>query len=286
MPWHEKSAPRQRWGIDFEDHYTEAQQQFRVTVRAWLDHFVPQDLNIPPDGSPLDPETQQRVKAFRRQLGAQGWLAPTWQKVYGGGGLSPAFARIIEEEMRRLVLPSMGDNTRWIPAVMTWGTDEQKLRYVPCALRGETITWQAFNEPGSGSDLASIRTQAVADGKDYLISGDKAFITGRFDPDYLWTLAVTGPDRPPRLNLGLFMVDASLPGISIKTQRLLAGSERRVSLENVRVPADCLVGLPYQGWEIAQTILEEERGGHGFRTEEDGTVSSVLEYLRQERGSP
>ncbi|MFB3120486.1 MAG: acyl-CoA dehydrogenase family protein, partial [Stenotrophomonas maltophilia] len=93
-----KTAPRQRWGIDFEDSYTEAQQQFRVTVRAWLDHFVPQDLNIPPDGGPLNPETQQRVKAFRRQLGAQGWLAPTWQKAYGGGGLSAPFARIIEEE--------------------------------------------------------------------------------------------------------------------------------------------------------------------------------------------
>lgn len=257
-----------------------------MKVRAWLEHFVPRDIVIPPDGSPLEPETQARVKAFRRKLGAQGWLAPTWQKVYGGGGMSPAFARIIGEEMQHLVLPSMGDNTRWIPAMMTWGTEEQKQRYVPGALRGETITWQAFNESHSGSDLASIRTLAVADGNDYLISGDKAFITGRFDPDYLWTLAVTDPDRPPRLNLGLFMVDAGLPGIGIKTQRLLAGSERTVTLENVRVPADCLVGLPNQGWDIAQTILEEERGGYAFRTEEDGTVTSVLEYLRQERGAP
>ena len=285
MPCPEKTLPWQRCGIDFEDNYTEAQQQFRVTVKAWLEYVVPRDLNIPAADSPLDAETQQRINAFRRRLGAQGWLAPTWPKVYGGGGLSPDFARIIQEEMQRLVLPSMGDNTRWIPAVMTWGTDEQKRRYVPYALRGETITWQAFNEPASGSDLASIRTLAVADGKDYLISGVKAFITGRFDPDYLWTLAVTDLDRPPRLNLGLFMVDASLSGISIRTQRLLAGSERRVTLENVRVPAYCLVGLPNQGWEIAQTILEEERGGYAFRTEEDGTVSSVLEYLRQERGS-
>lgn len=216
-------------------------------------------------------------------LGAQGWLAPTWPRQYGGGGLSPAFAEIIQEEIQQLVLPSMGDNSRWIPAMMAWGTEEQKQRYVVPALRGETITWQAFNEPRSGSDLASISTQAVLDGQEYVISGQKAFITGRFDPNYLWTLAVTDPARPLRLNLGILMVDAASVGISIKTQRMLAGSERTVTLDNVRAPADCLVGLPTQGWEIAQTILEEERGGYAFRSTEDATIESIRQFLQQER---
>jgi len=269
--------------MDFELDKSKEQSNFRMVVRSWLDLHAPKDLSIPWDGSPLSVETQEKVKEFRRHLGAQGWLAPTWPKAYGGGGLGPAQAVVVQEEMSRLELPSMGDNSRWIPAMMVWGTEEQKLRFIVPALRGETITWQAFNEPNSGSDIASVRTSAVLSDEEYLISGEKAFITGRFDPDFLWTLAVTDPDRPPRLNLGLFMVDARLPGISIKTQRLLAGSERRVHLDNVRIPKDCLVGLPYQGYEIVQNILEGERGGYAFRQEEDGTVSSVLQFLRDER---
>jgi alkylation response protein AidB-like acyl-CoA dehydrogenase len=133
--------------------------------------------------------------------------------------------------------------------------------------------------------MASIKTQAVRDGNDYLITGAKAFITGRFDPDYLWTLAVTDPARPPRLNLGTFLVDAKLPGITITTQRLLVGSERMVYLDNVRVSAECLVGTLCQGWEIVQTILEGERGGPPYQhpATDQGTVASVIEYLREEQ---
>ena len=269
--------------MDFEVHYTEEQEAFRVVFRAWLDEHAPQDLDIPPDGRPLDAETQVRVKEFRHLLGTKGWLAPSWPIELGGAGLSPALEVIIREEMGRLHLPSLGDTRLWIPAMLVWGTEEQKRRYVGPALRGETITWMAFNESDSGSDLASIKTRADRDGNDYVLNGGKAFITGRFDPDNLWTLAVTDPDRPPRLNLGIFMIDARLPGISIKVQRLLVGSERQVYFEDVRVPTDCLVGTPYLGWEIAQSVLEGERGGIAFRVNERGTVESVIQYLKEER---
>ena len=200
--------------------------------------------------------------------------------------MSLAFEAVIQEEIGHLDLPALGDSHRWITAVMVWGTQEQKRRYVIPAMRGETITWQAFNEPDSGTDMASIKTQAVRDGNDFLITGAKAFITGRFDPDYLWTLAVTDPTRPRRLNLGTFMVDANLPGITITTQRLLVGSERVVYLDNVRVSAECLVGPLCQGWEIVQSILEGERGAppHQHQATEQGTVASVVQYLREEQG--
>lgn len=269
--------------MDFGNRYSKEQQAYRIAVRTWLQYNAPKDLRIPPDGSPLNSETQERVKAFRRQLGAKGWLAPTWPTECGGGGLSPAFEVVLQEEMQRIALPSMGDNTRWIPVMMMWGTEEQKRRYVPMALRGESITWQTFNEPDSGSDLAAVNTQAVLEGDQYIITGQKSFITGRFDPDYLWTLAVTDRERPRRFNLGIFMIDARLPGITIKTQRLLMGSERQVYFDNVAIPANCLVGLPYQGWEIAQTILEVERGSVAFRISEDGTVEAVRQFLQEER---
>ena len=273
--------------MDFEVHHSSEQESFRTVVRAWLEEYAPRDLDIPPDWRPLEPATQERVKEFRRRMGAQGWLAPSWPREYGGAGMSPAFEAVIQEEIGHLDLPALGDSHRWITAVMVWGTQEQKRRYVIPAMRGETITWQAFNEPDSGTDMASIKTQAVRDGNDFLITGAKAFITGRFDPDYLWTLVVTDPTRPRRLNLGTFMVDTNLPGITITTQRLLVGSERMVYLENVRVPADCLVGTLTQGWEIVQSILEMERGGPPYRHQhpatEQGTVASVTQYLREEQ---
>ena len=91
-----------------------------MEVRSWLERYVPRDLRIPPDGSPLNTETQERVKNFRLELGAKGWLAPSWPKQYGGGGFSPAFAEVIQEEMQRLTLPSLGDNSRWVPAMLAW----------------------------------------------------------------------------------------------------------------------------------------------------------------------
>ena len=247
--------------MDFEESQSEEQRGFRWAVRAWLEENTPAQIAVPADGSPLDQDAQTKIKEFRRKLGGQGWLAPNYPREYGGGGLSPAAANVIQQELGRLRLPTMGDNYRWIPAVMSWGTEEQKQRYVLPCLRGETITWQAFNESNSGSDFASIATQAIWDGDDYVINGEKNFITGRFDPDYLWTLAVTDPDLPRHENLGLLMVKTTLPGISIKTLRLLAGSERKLLFENVRVPEDCMVGRPGQGWEIAQAILESERSG-------------------------
>ena len=247
--------------MTLEGRQSEEQQAFRWAVRTWLDQNTPANIAIPADFSALDQETQTLIKEFRVKLGAKGWLAPTWPHEYGGGGMAPAAAEIIQQELSRLRLPTMGDNYRWIPAVMSWGTEEQKQRFVVPCLRGETITWQAFNESNSGSDLASVSTQAIWDGDDFVINGEKSFITGRFDPDYLWTLAVTDPELPKHSNLGVLMVDAKTPGIEIKTLRLLAGSERKLTFDDVLVPGTCLVGAPTQGWEIAQAILEQERGG-------------------------
>ena len=269
--------------MNFEQSYSSDQQAFRIAVKSWLEHNAPKGLKVPNDRSALKQETQEIIKDFRRKLGERGWLAPSWPKEYGGGGMSSAFETIIMEELERIQLPSMGDNTRWIPAMMVWGTDEQKHRYIPPALLGETITWQTFNEPDSGSDIASVKTFASLEGGNYHITGEKSFITGRFDPDYLWTLAVTDKERPRRLNLGIFMIDARLPGITIKTQRLLMGSERRVYLEDVVIPADCLIGLPFQGWEIVQTILESERGGYTAYGNDDETAMSIQRFLKEER---
>ncbi len=271
--------------MDFDVHYTPEQESFRIVLRAWLEERAPKGLNISADGRPLPPEVQAPLKEFRRLLGSKGWLAPSWPREAGGADLSPALGEVLQEELQRLHLPSLGDNPRWIPAILVWGSEEQRRRYVSPAIRGELITWLCFNEPDSGTDLASTKTLAVRDGSDYLINGIKCFITGRFDPDYLWTLVVTDSNRPQRLNLGVFMIDAHSPGITIRSNRLLVGSERFVFFDNVRVPSDCLIGSPFLGWEIAQAVLEGERGGFAFRLNPRGTVESIKEYLKEDNQS-
>ena len=268
--------------MDFEIHYTDEQQQFREALRAWLEDNAPKDLEIPHGSSTLNKETQQALKDFRCKLGAKGWLAPSWPLEWGGGGMHPALEAVFLEEIRRLNLPSVGNTQRWIPPLLVWGTQEQKERYVPPALRGETIVWQLFAEWETGSDLASIKTHAVRDGGEWVINGSKAFVMARFDPDYLWTLAVTDVTRPAKLNLGVFMIDASSPGISVSTQDLLLGSDSHIELDDVRVPADCLIGHQYQGWEIAQTTTGGERGAYLVFRGDDETVRSVEEFLRQQ----
>ena len=253
--------------MDFKIPETASQQAFRISIRTWLNEQRPSNLDIPADGTPLKDSEQSILNTFRRKLGDKGWLAPSFSKAFGGGGLSIPLGMIVQEELQLLNLPYMGDNHAWIPAMMVWGTETQQLRYVLPALQGKTITWQAFNEPKVGSDIGSIQTTATKDKTDYIINGEKAFITGRFKPDYLWTLAVTDETRPKRMNLGLFMIDATLPGISITTQRLLTGSER----------------APFQGWEIAQNILEGERGGYAFRPDDNGVIESIQEFLKGER---
>ena len=267
--------------MDFNVHYTPEQETFRAALRPWLEQRAPKGLDISEDGRPLPPEVQAPLKEFRRLLGAKGWLAPSWPPEAGGAGLSPALTEVLQEEIRGLHLPSLGDNPRWIPPILVWGSEEQRRRYVGPAIRGELITWLCFNEPDSGTDLSATKTLAVRDGSDFLINGIKCFITGRFDPDYLWTLVVTDPSRPPRLNLGVFMIDARSPGITIKAHKLLVGSERFVFFDNVRVPSDCLIGTPFLGWEIAQAVLEGERGGNAFRMNPRGTVESIKQYLTE-----
>ena len=268
--------------MDFEIHYTDQQQQFREALRAWLEGNAPKDIEIPQDGRPLDRETQQTLRDFRCKLGSKGWLAPSWPLEWGGGGMHPALESVFLEEIRRLNLPSIGNTQRWIPPLLVWGTPEQKERYVPPALRGETVVWQLFAELETGSDLASIKTHAFREGGEWVINGSKAFVMGRFDPDYLWTLAVTDVTRPTKLNLGVFMIDANLPGISVSTQDLLMGSDSHIELDDVRVPADCLIGHQYQGWEIAQTTIEGERGGYVILSSEEATIKSVQEFLRDQ----
>jgi len=271
--------------MDFELDYSEEQEEFRKEVRAWLETHVPR-VELPPDSADLTQEHYEIGKAFRRDLGAKGWLAPTWPKEFGGGGLTADHAVVINEELARYDIPPLGDLGLVIsaPAILVHGTDEQKQRYLPEILKGHAITWQVFTEPDAGSDLASLKTRGIRDGDDYVINGQKQFIGTGVTPDYLYTLVNTDPTGPRHENLSAFMVPAESKGVTIQNMDLIAGGTKRfVFFDNVRVPADTLIGRENEGWWVAQTTVSLE-GGSGIDDTAYGRVKLldlIIQYLRE-----
>lgn len=285
--------------MDFEVYREDTPElaQFRQEVRAWLAAHVPK-VRRPSPGEELTPEWARELeearREFRRRLGAKGWLVPTWPTEYGGAGLSAAHAAVLNEELARARAPAIRDQgmDRFAPACFVWGTEEQKRRWLPQVARGEVLISWVCTEPEAGSDLASVKTRAIRDGDEYVVNGAKHFISGVDDPDYLFTIVNSDPSRPRHANLSTLLIPARLPGITIQRMDLIAmqdygGGQHFVYFDNVRVPAEYLIGPEHQGWQVANTTLEIEHGGQGSPGGDGGRVAflrRVITYLR-ERGS-
>ncbi len=257
--------------MDFEPTYTPEQEAFRSEVRDWLESHVPEL-----EGDPDSDENYEKYRELGRQLGARGWLRPTAPTEYGGGGMGVDEAIVLGEEMDRydLGLPPYYDSGGWLggASILVWGSEEQKQRILPPIFRGEVVTWQLLTGPEAGSDLAGTQTDAVRDGDDYVINGEKIFVGGSHGADYLWTLTRTDPNGDRHQNLAWFMIPFDTPGITVTAMDLLGGGEgagggsshkNTVYFDNVRVSAKNLVGGENNGWQVASTHLELEHGGGG-----------------------
>jgi alkylation response protein AidB-like acyl-CoA dehydrogenase len=253
--------------MDFAVHYTFEQEEFRRQVRGWLDDHVPAELvDTSEHDEPL--ERYQLRRELGRRLGERGWLYPLGPQEYGGGGLELDSALVLIEEMRRigLSLPPYYDSGGALGsvAIQVWGTEDQKRALLPPIFRGEQRTWQLLTEPGAGSDVAAVSTQAVRGGDSYRITGEKVFIGSANGADAMWTLVRTGPQEARHHNLSWFMIDASAPGITIRPMRLIGGTDKNtVRFDDVEVPAGNLVGGENEGWTVATTHLELEHGLRG-----------------------
>ncbi|MBI2304080.1 MAG: acyl-CoA dehydrogenase family protein [Chloroflexi bacterium] len=273
--------------MDFELHYSEGQEEFRKEVWTWLEANVPR-FDLSSDGAKQSMAARQGAADFRRKLGTKGWLAPNWPKEYGGGGLSLAETIVIDEELSQWDVASTGDLglSLGAPAIMVWGTEEQKKRFLPPILKGEITTWQCFTEPEAGSDLASLKTRAEWNGSEYVINGQKIFIGSPFPPDYIYTLAVTDPEAPRHRNIGAFIIPAKSPGVTIQPLKLIAGGGRNtIFYDNVRVSPDQLIGGKTDGWRVAQSTLEVEHGGGGRVVARDQVVDDLLAYYKEAKRS-
>ncbi len=259
--------------MDFDITFTPEQERFRARVRSWLDAHAPKDFPDLADPVLLTEADYLKQRRLGRELGDEGWLYPTYPREYGGGGLSPPEALVIEQELDRLgfTLPPYYDSGGKLGAasIMVWGAEEQKARFLPPILKGRVRTWQLLTEPEAGSDLANVKTTAIRDGDAYLVNGQKIFVGSAHGADQSWMIVNTDPGGRRHQNLSWFIVPMDLPGVSWAPMDLLfAGNERgaasglkqTVYFDNVRLPAFNLIGGENNGWKVAGTHLELEHG--------------------------
>jgi len=267
--------------MDFEYVYSAEQDSFRREVREFFDVRVPTGRRAPVDPESLDDDTFAYFREVHREMGARGWLYPTYPREYGGGGMTADHEMVIEEEMARRQIPRHFSNGLVLPSILVWGTEEQKKRFLIPLLTGEETCYQTFSEAHAGSDLAAISSTAVRDGDDWVINGHKLFITGLREPDLMYGPFVTQPDGARHHNMGYFLIPYPTPGVMLTRMTLMNGpGQLFINFENVRVPAANLLGGDDEGWQVAATTLEQEHGGRGAAFSPDEDTQELLRYVR------
>jgi alkylation response protein AidB-like acyl-CoA dehydrogenase len=269
--------------MEFITLYTEEQERFRKEVHTWLEENVPEKMKEPIDLLDFSEEHYQFWRGKHQELAAKGWLYPTYPAEYGGGGLTGDHETILAEEFYKFRVPRSFTNAYILPALLVWGTEEQKQKFLVPLLTAKETAWQKFTESQSGADLANYKSRALRDGDDWVLSGQSVLISGRGDsPTWLFGPMLTDPDAPRHRNLGFFMIPSPSPGLEIKTQALLTSNEQHtIFLDNVRVPGDHLIGGAIQGWQVTSTSLEEEHGGRGRAFPSDPVVDNLVKYVQQ-----
>jgi alkylation response protein AidB-like acyl-CoA dehydrogenase len=248
-------------------------ESFRSEVRAWIEANAPASLR----GRALDPTSvtwggrRAQVHPDQRRwldlMGERGWTAPTWPREYGGGGLSPAEAAVVQQEVARLKLPTplAGMGLSMIgPTLLQHGNEEQKREHLPKIVRGEVRWCQGYSEPGAGSDLAALQTSAVRDGDAYVVNGQKIWTSGANSADWMFMLVRT--DRASKhQGISFLLLDMTTPGIEVRPIKLISGSSPfcETFFTDVRVPVKNLVGRENEGWTIGKALLGFERSGIG-----------------------
>lgn len=239
-----------------------ADRAFRADLRAWLTEHAP-----PPMPREVGPDLRARDLAWQRSLHEAGYAGINWPVEFGGRGLSLARQMIWFEETARAGISHV--NSLFVgvshagPTIITCGTEAQKARWLPPILRGEAIWCQGFSEPEAGSDLASLQTRAVRDGDDLVVNGVKIWTSFAQVADHQEMLVRTDPDAPKHRGITCLVVDMHTPGIEIRPLITITGAHdfNEVFFDGVRVPADAILGPEHEGWRVAMTTLNHERGG-------------------------
>ncbi len=245
-------------------------EDFRQQTRAWLEANCPPEMREPMRseddvvwGGRRFQFKSEAQRTWLNRMAERGWTVPTWPKEYGGGGLSGEQAKVLQQEMKRLncrvPLQSFGI---WMlgPALLKFGTHEQKLEFLPPIVRGEIRWCQGYSEPNAGSDLASLATRAEDRGDHFIVNGQKIWTSYADEADWIFCLVRTD-NAKKHTGISFVLFDMTSPGVSTKPILLISGKSPfcETFFDNVRVEKKNLVGTLNAGWDVAKYLLTHER---------------------------
>ncbi|MEJ7602220.1 MAG: acyl-CoA dehydrogenase family protein [Kofleriaceae bacterium] len=241
--------------------FSPEQLTFRDEVRAFLATAMPPHLRAKAE---LDAQFEHaEIMEWHRILAAKGWAAPHWPTEHGGPGLDATSRFILNEELELANAPTLSPFGLSMvgPAILEFGTPEQKRRFLPRILAGDEVWCQGYSEPNAGSDLASLRTRAITDGDDFLVTGQKTWTTHAQYADWVFCLVRTDPDAKKQSGISFLLIDLKTPGVTVQPFLTIGGTPAFAEtwFDNVRVPRANLIGELHAGWTVAKALLGHER---------------------------
>ena len=248
-----------------ELNFSKEDLQFRDEVRSWLENDYPKHVKAKQDNA--EPLTRQDMVDYHKAVSAKGWMGYNWPVEYGGTGWSATQLYIFNKEFGLAGTPPLlaFGVSMVAPVIYTFGNKEQKAKFLPDILEFNTWWCQGYSEPGSGSDLASLKTKAVKtfDGKHYIINGAKTWTTLAQNADWIFCLTRTETTSIKQEGISFILIDMKTPGIEVKPIITIDGEHEvnSVFFTDVKVPVENLIGEEGKGWTYAKFLLAHERFG-------------------------
>ena len=239
---------------------TSEQLTLRQELRDYFAAMLTPEVRLELGGEGDNPALWRKLV---RQMGADGWLGLGWPKEYGGGGAGPFEQLILFTEVQRAGAPFPFVTVNTVgPTLMAFGTEEQKKRYLPGILAGEEVWAIGYTEPAAGTDLAALRTKAVLTDGTWVIDGNKVYTSGAGHSDFVWLAVRTDPAAPKHKGISILVVPTDAPGFSWAPLHTVGGNTTTTTFyDNVRVPADSVIGDVDGGWRLLTSQLNHERVG-------------------------
>ena len=246
-----------------EISFTEKDLEFRDEIKSWIEHDYPQHIkNKQEKGEVL---TKEEVIEFHKALSTQGWMGYNWPAEYGGTGWTSTQIYIFQKEFGLAGCPNiLPFGVSMVgPVIYTFGNEEQKKRFLPDILNFDTWWCQGYSEPGSGSDLASLKTKAVREGDNYIVNGSKTWTTLAQHADWVFNLVRTETTEKRQEGISFLLIDMNTPGVEVEPIITIDGAHEVNSIffTDVKVPVENLIGEEGKGWTYAKFLLAHERFG-------------------------
>ena len=272
---------------------TDSLDSFRAVSRVWLEADCPAEMRQPIRseddicwGGRNWTFQSDAQRQWLEAMAERGWTVPDWPKEYGGGGLSPEETRVLKEEMARIGARSPLDSfgiSMLGPALLKFGTEEQKRHYLPQIARGEIRWCQGYSEPGAGSDLAGLQAKAEDKGDHWLVNGQKVWTSYADKADWIFCLVRTSSESKQG-GISFLLFDMATPGVSTRPILLISGNSPfcETFFDDVQVPKDQIVGEVNKGWDVAKYLLGHERemiAGMGLGSGTGGTLGAALKPI-------